>query len=189
MSEPLRTFIAVNMELPPALRTIVRQFGELGRAVKAVDSEATHITLKFLGDTPQDLLADVGRIVETVAGGYPPVDLELKGIGVFPHWGRPQVVWAGIVPSEPLVEMAGRLENELEPLGFARERRAYHPHLTLARIKAKPPAELKDIAEAHPTTAFGSQTIDRVIWYLSELRKTGPLYTPLCTSQLQGQAG
>jgi 2'-5' RNA ligase len=66
-------------------------------------------------------------------------------------------------------------------LGFPRERRAYHPHLTLARIKAKPPAELQEIAEAHKSTPFGRQTIDRVIWYQSELQSTGPVYTSIAT--------
>jgi 2'-5' RNA ligase len=181
MSERLRTFIAVKISLPPALRTILRRFREMGRAVKAVDSETAHLTLKFLGDTPTQVLADVGNIVESVAGAFEPFDLELAGIGAFPHWGRPQVAWAGVIPTVPLLEMAGRFETELEPLGFPREKRAYHPHLTLARIKAKPPAELKDIAEAHESTDFGGQTIDRVIWYQSELQRTGPIYTPLST--------
>jgi RNA 2',3'-cyclic 3'-phosphodiesterase len=188
MSEPLRTFIAVKVSLPQALRTVLRRFREMGRAVKAVDSDTTHITLKFLGDTPADQLAEVGRIVETVAGDFKSFDLELTGLGAFPHWGRPQVAWVGINPSEPLVEMARRLETELEPLGFRRERRAYHPHLTLARIKARPPAVLQDIAEAHETTSFGTQTIDQVVWYQSELQKTGPIYTPLSTTVLQSPA-
>ena len=184
MSEAIRTFIAVNIAVPSELRALLRQFGEMGRAVKAVDSETMHITLKFLGETPADVLADVGRVVESLAGEFEAFELELKGIGAFPHWSRPQVVWAGVDPAEPLLELARRLETELEPLGFPKERRAFHPHLTLARIKARPPAELKDIAEAHETTSFGRQWIDTVIWYQSELQKTGPIYTPLATVNL-----
>ncbi len=182
MSETFRTFIAVKIELPPALRTILRRLREMGRAVKAVDAEAMHITLKFLGDTPVDLLTDVKHIVESLGQDFAPFDLELTGMGAFPHWGRPQVVWVGISASEPLIKMAERLETELEPLGFPRKRRAFHPHLTLARIKAKPPAELQELAEAHETTGFGRQTINRLIWYQSELQNTGPIYVPLATA-------
>jgi 2'-5' RNA ligase len=185
MSESLRTFIAVKISLPPGLRTILRQLREMGRAVKAVDSEMMHLTLKFLGDTPADVLADVGKIVESLALDFESFELELAGIGAFPDWRRPQVVWAGVTHSEPLLKMANRLQTELELLGFPRERRAFHPHLTLARIKAKPPAELREIAEANETTPFGRQTIDRVIWYQSELRSSGPIYTPISTTMLE----
>jgi 2'-5' RNA ligase len=181
MSECLRTFVAVKISLPPGLRTVLRQLRELGRAVKAVDSEMMHLTLKFLGDKPRPVLADVGQVVESIAKDYESFELELAGVGAFPDWRRPQVVWAGVTHAELLSEMASRLATELEPLGFPRERRAYHPHLTLARIKAKPPAELQEIAEAHKSTPFGRQTIDRVIWYQSELQSTGPVYTSIAT--------
>jgi 2'-5' RNA ligase len=81
--------------------------------------------------------------------------------------------------------MARRLETIVEPLGFPRESRAFHPHLTLARIKAKPPKELKEIADANENQSFGTQTIDRVILYQSDLQKTGPVYTPLATASLE----
>ncbi len=188
MSEHARTFVAVEISLPAELRTILRQFREMGRAVKAADSAAMHITLKFLGDTPMEELAKIAKAVESALGNCEAFELESKGIGAFPHWGRPQVVWAGVVPEEPLVQIADALENTLEPLGFPKERRAYHPHLTLARIKAKPPAELKQIADAHETQSFGTQIIDTAIYYQSELEPTGAVYTPLSTIRFEGGA-
>ena len=185
MGEQARTFVAVEIALPAELRAILRQFGEMGRAVKAVESAAMHITLKFLGDTPREQLAEIADAVESAVGNCEAFELELKGIGAFPHWGRPQVVWAGVSPEEPLLLIAEELEKTLEPLGFPRERRAFHPHLTLARIKAKPPAELKQIADAHETQSFGTQTVDTVIFYQSELQPTGPVYTPLSTITLE----
>ncbi len=185
MTKPVRTFVAVEISLPTELRTVLRQFREMGRAVKAVESAATHITLKFLGDTPMEQLGEIANAIESAAGSREAFELELKGIGAFPHWGRPQVVWAGVSPEQPLVQLAKQLEEALEPLGYPRERRAFHPHLTLARIKAKPPAELKEIADAHETESFGSQIIDTVIYYQSELKPTGPIYTPLSTMLLQ----
>lgn len=183
MTETLRTFIAIEISLPEDLRALLQKLRSMGPAVKTVDADSTHVTLKFLGDTPGDLLPDVGKILETVAGEQSAFDLELTGVGAFPHWWRPQVVWVGLSPREPLQKLAERLESELEPLGFAREQRSFHPHLTLARIKAKPPKELKELADAHETTSFGSQGIDRMILYQSVLQKSGPIYTPLATVQ------
>ncbi len=184
MPETLRTFIAIEISMPPSLRKLLEQIRDMG-LVKVVDSASAHVTLKFLGDTPIELLPDVIKAMASVAGGFEAFDVELAGTGAFPHWGRPQVVWAGISPKDPLQKMAARLEDVLEPLSFPKEGRAYHPHLTLARIKAKPPRELKELAKAYETTSFGTQSIDRVILYQSELQKGGPVYTPLATTLLE----
>lgn len=186
MPEMLRTFIAIEISLPPTLQSIVIELREMGSALKVVDTDSTHITLKFLGDTPVEVLPQIGKVMESVANGLQAFDVELNGIGAFPHWGRPTVVWAGVSPKEPLQHMADRLEAELEPFGFPKESRAYHPHLTLARIKTKPPRELKPLAEIHETTSFGRQTINHIILYESVLQKSGPIYTPLASVPLVG---
>lgn len=186
MPELLRTFIALEISLPPSLQEILQQLREMGSALKVVNSESVHVTLKFLGETPIETLPEIGKVMESVAGGQEAFDLELIGLGAFPHWGRPRVAWAGITPKEPLQHIAKRLETDLEPLGFPREGRAYNPHLTLARIKAKPPRELKQLAETHESTSFGKQTVDRVILYQSVLEKSGPIYTPLATAAFRG---
>lgn len=185
MSQTIRTFIAAPIILPDPLRSILRRLREMGRAVKAVDPENPHITVKFLGDTSPEHVSEVTERFEAVLGGVDAFEIELAGIGAFPHWKRPMVTWAGAIDAEPLTEIANRLENELEPLGFPKERRAYHPHLTLARIKAKPPPELHEIAQAHETTSFGQQKIDRLVLFQSELQKTGAVYTLLKTVTLQ----
>jgi 2'-5' RNA ligase len=159
----------------------------MGSAVKVVDLESTHVTLKFLGDTPIASVPEIAKRMATVANELDAFELELMGTGAFPHWGRPQVVWVGLSPKEALQNLAARLENDLEPLGFPKESRAYHPHLTLARIKARPPKDLKSLADEYEKTSFGTQTIDRVILYQSVLQKRGPIYTPLATVPFGGK--
>ncbi len=185
--KPVRTFVAATIVLPPALRTILRELREMGRAVKAVNSESLHITLKFLGDIKPDQLPEVQTLLETAAERVPTFALELVGIGAFPHWDRPQVVWVGTDFPDPLLELARQLEQDLEPLGFPKEKRAYHPHLTLARIKAKPPTELKELADAHETESFGRQPIEQVVLYQSDLTPAGSVYTPMLTVSLPEQ--
>lgn len=184
MSHPIRTFVALPIPLSEPLKDIVREFQKMGRALKPVNAECTHLTLKFLGETPTAQIPEITKIVERVAVDARAWELELVGLGAFPHWGRPSVVWAGVHPTEPLTEIAKELESQFEPLGFPPEKRAFHPHLTLARIKAKPPTLLKAIADANENESFGTQTIDRVILYQSELQPSGPIYTPLHTATL-----
>jgi 2'-5' RNA ligase len=184
MPESLRTFIAIEIPLPPSLQKLLEELRDMGPALKLVDTESTHITLKFLGDTPIESVPEICKTLDVVAGEAEAFALELVGTGAFPHWGRPQVVWIGVSPKAPLEKLAARLESELEPMGFPKENRAYNPHLTLARIKTKPPKELKPLADGHGTTSFGRQTIDRVILYQSVLQKSGPVYTPLATVPL-----
>lgn len=185
MTESLRTFIAVEITLPLNLRMLVENIREMGQGVKVVASASTHITLKFLGDTPVESLPSLTKILQSVAGEFPGFDVDLVGIGAFPHWRRPQVIWVGVQPELSLKNIADRLETELDKLGFPKERRDYEPHLTLARIKAKPPKELKELASRYEGTHFGTQSIDRIIFYQSELQPTGPVYTPLATILLK----
>jgi 2'-5' RNA ligase len=180
----LRTFIAVPVTAGPALRSVIARLGGLGRAIKAVDPDQLHLTLKFLGDTAAEQVpAIAAEIREAVAGGAC-FDLTLSGIGVFPHARRPTVVWAGVVNADPLIALAGELEQRLERLGFAREGRAYQPHLTLARIRSRPPADLGDLLAREDQTGFGTAAIESVVFYQSELRSDGPAYTPLETVEL-----
>jgi 2'-5' RNA ligase len=78
----------------------------------------------------------------------------------------------------------GALEKSLEPLGFAREGRAFHPHVTLARIRSRPPAELGALLREQAAREFGSVTIDAVELIQSELGPRGSRYTTLATARL-----
>ncbi len=142
--------------------------------------------MKFLGDTDPHLLGEIGTVVQQVAADVPPFEVELAGLGVFPHVDRPTVVWAGFRGPgvESLCKLAEDLETDLEALGFPRERRKFEPHLTLARIKARPPRDLAELLAKHKETPFGTVTVDALVHFQSELRPEGPLYTPLATAKL-----
>ena len=184
MASPIRTFIAVKIPATDALKETVSQLGAMGRAVKVVAVDRLHVTLKFLGDTDPDLVGEIGGIVQSASVGKSPFKLRLHGLGAFPHLGRPSVVWAGLENAETLALMAETLEEKLKPLGFAPERREFQPHLTLARIKAKPPEELKALVAQHESTEFGDATVRSVEFIQSELQPDGPRYTVLTSAAL-----
>ncbi|MEX0700916.1 MAG: RNA 2',3'-cyclic phosphodiesterase [Planctomycetales bacterium] len=183
MSE-VRAFIAVSMRVTPPLRKIVAELGRMGKALRAPDSEHLHVTLKFLGDTPLELIPEIARTVESSAAAEPSFIARLVGLGAFPHADRPSVIWAGLPDAEPLVRLAASIEMRLEALGFAKEPRAFHPHLTLARVKFKPPPELGKLLAQHPGTDFGVAPVSAVELFQSELGPSGSKYTVLATAPL-----
>jgi RNA 2',3'-cyclic 3'-phosphodiesterase len=184
MSRRIRAFIAVKIEATPPLRKVLAELGTLGRAVRPVGADGLHVTLKFLGDTDLNLIPDVARTVEAVTSGVAAFEVRFVGLGAFPRRDRPSVVWAALQHAEPLCAMADQLDLRLSGLGFAAENRRFVSHLTLARVKARPPAELDEIIERHAATDFGMAAIDAVELLQSELTPAGPIYTTLATVPL-----
>lgn len=180
----LRTFIGVKIAATPALTDVLSELSTMGRALRPVAVENLHVTLKFLGETDQDLVTPIGQVVIDVAAGHAAINAELQGLGVFPHLRRPSVVWAGLAHAEGLAALAAELESRLEPLGFAPEQRTFQPHLTLARVKSKPPPQLAEFVEAFEKTSFGAATIGAVSLFQSELGPQGARYTALQTAEL-----
>ncbi len=153
--------------------------------VSAVSPDNLHVTLKFLGNTPAESRDTIqNQIAESVIGQSPFV-LRVAGLGAFPHIDQPSVVWAGLCDVEPLVSLAQRLEAALESLGFARESRPFHPHLTLARVKGRPPCELFELLRQHANTNFGSVEIQAVEFIRSDRERDGARYSTLLSCELR----
>ena len=188
MSETIRSFIA--FELP---ENIISSIGKLQKQIKChgldarwVRPENIHLTLKFLGDiTKTDMESAGGTIIET-AKGYAPIFLSAKGIGIFPNIKRPRVIWAGIAGQiSTLVGLQRELDENLESIGFAKEKRLFKGHLTLGRIKKKIP--LKRLSDAiKKFEEFESEifTADQIILFKSVLKPSGPVYTKLLIANL-----
>lgn len=186
MADTLRAFVAVQLSAPPPLVAVLSQLRQLGRAVKAMAAENLHVTLKFLGDTDSERIPEIKQLLQESVAGQPEFVVRLRGLGAFPHAGRPSVIWAGLLDAEPLERMASELETRLEPLGYPAEARRFQPHLTLARVKAAPPGELQSILLHHTTTDFGSAVICKVELIESELHPSGSRYRIWHTEPLTG---
>jgi len=131
----VRAFVALN--LPPGVREALwaatAPLRDLGLPVKWVRGDGIHLTLKFLGEVEDtrepELVAALGR----AAQGARALPLAVGGLGVFPDFRRLRVVWAGIAPEPGLELLQHRVEQEIAPLGFPTEARAFRPHVTLGR--------------------------------------------------------
>ncbi len=106
-----------------------------------VDVEGLHLTLRFLGPTPDDRVPDLASAIAAAARGVAPFRIELGGGGAFPSSARPRVMWLGLRAGEPeLAALLARLQAELARLGWEPDDRPFQAHLTLARTDGVPGA-------------------------------------------------
>jgi len=193
--EIYRTFIAI--ELPPDIRhRITEHIVQLRTAfpqVRASWSRAhnLHLTLKFLGDIPVSRIPSLSDACDEAARQIAPFELLVKGSGTFPPHGKPKVLWIGIEDAaassggcNSLLSLHAALEDRCAAAGLAREPRAYHPHLTIARLR-----EAKDsrpLAEQHKQIDFAPQTfaVTEIVLFRSELSSQGSKHTVLARHTL-----
>ncbi len=177
----MRLFVA--LELSDAVRAAVLNLVDLLQRARAdarwMRPEGMHLTLKFIGEVPEEELAPIRQALSTVRSAKP-VAMEFRGLGYFPNDRRPRVLWVGSEASENLAELAAQMEAALEPLGIARENRPFVPHLTLGRFKSSQRLEhlQKEIA-ALPSTEFGQVETGEFLLFQSKLSPKGAEYTKL----------
>lgn len=194
----MRAFIAV--ELPAALHKELRALQDrlaavldaagTARAVRWTPPSSIHLTLRFLGETngaQADLLA---RGLERIAAGQRPFDLRLAGMGCFPNFRRPNVVWAGVAGEvDRLLRVQTPVEELARQAGFAPETRPFSPHLTLGRTRRDAlPAQLAQAGAALQAAASlpalqqwaAALPVREIVLMESELLPSGAVYTPRC---------
>ena len=137
-----RLFIAVPLpdDAVEAVRSIVDQvraepLPEGARDVRWVRLDGLHLTLRFLGPTPEDRIEPTQDALQAAAAAAAgPIDIELGGAGTFPPEGRPRALWIGITQgAEALGRLARELDMGLGAAGWPSDHRPFRPHLTLAR--------------------------------------------------------
>jgi len=180
----LRLFIAVPIPGPikAELAAASKIITDANPHVRAVSLQGIHLTLKFLGDTPEQKIPDIRRAMEAVAAEIEqPIRLSCAGVGAFPKPDQPRVLWAGLEgDTKPLIQLARRLDRKLSGVGFSPEKRVFHPHLTLGRIKApKMLGALRKAMDSLAERPYGDFTAEALVLYRSELKPTGAVYTSI----------
>lgn len=182
--ERWRIFCAIELPLPTRLRLLSHIDKLKTRAPQAQASWSResniHLTLKFLGETPQSLVEKFDSAISRAVRGISPFSLLIAGSGVFPRLRDPRVLWVGISdPEGRLATLHSRIEAESEQEGFAREARQFHPHLTLARLRTREGA--RDLARAHEEFQFVPEeiTVKEVLLIRSELSSAGSKYSTI----------
>jgi len=170
---PLRLFVAIW--LPEEGQKALAQWIEAMdvRGTKPVRKGQFHITLLFLGDVEKEQVSAVSQVLEKAASSVPPFTLEISGTGGFPVPTAARV-WFFTLTSPPpeVYRLAHAVREGLAPLGF-RDRKAFHPHITFARIRGKP----RPVPEHPGGTCRWS--VKEIALVQSVLGPEGPRYTLL----------
>jgi 2'-5' RNA ligase len=190
MKKKLRLFIAVP--IPDAVTRFLKStrtaLDQAGLNIRWVPVENIHLTLKFLGDMDAARVDAVAERIDAAAGANGPFELIAGGVGGFPNLRSFRVLWVGVDDDTRQLEMLQRdVESELETLGIKKERRRFHPHLTLARTRQRMDGGQFGLLDAS-RAQHGSEPfrVDRICLFASVLKPGGAEYARLHTSYLAG---
>ena len=186
----MRCFIAIDID--EATRSRIEDLQEqLQREaqlrefdVKWVVPKSIHLTLKFLGEVRDSEIAEVCRIVADTAGDHERFAVEAANVGSF---GRPpRVVWVGINESGDLAKLQTDLDERLADAGWPTDRKQYHGHLTLCRVKNTHAGKvLGDVLRRQEPVSVGTIFVDSLCVYSSDLTPTGAVYALVSRSSIK----
>jgi len=191
----LRLFVAV--ELPPEVRRALVVAMDMLRnaartdALRWVRIDGVHLTLEFLGAVEESRADAISAALRAGVRGLAPFDMTLLGLGSFGGRGQMRVVWLGVGgDGGALADLADRVADSLEPLGFERDERGFNGHLTLARVRDDtPPAvreRLHDLVMRFNAPEFPWFRVERISLMQSTLTPGGSIYRSLATYPLEG---
>ncbi len=182
----LRTFI--GLEFPQEIKESFRRFLKDTPAcapgtVKWVEPENFHLTLQFLGPTPEEKIPALREALHAALAHASGFEMTLESLGAFPSWDKPNVVWMGLSRgAEELGALAGKIKTALQPFGFEPENRPFEAHATLGRVKNPHSRDwkmLKAALDQSRQVQFGHCRAKVLTWLESSLTPQGPVYKVL----------
>jgi len=186
----MRCFIAVSLpdNIHQELSQIQSQLKEIGADVKWVEPGNIHLTLKFLGEVEQTKIKIISQQLTELIGKFSAFEIVLGKLGAFPTLLNPRVIWIGISKNEDKINnIQKEVEEILQPLGFEKEARSFHSHLTLGRVRSKKNIQkFTGKLESFPLPQFKPVKIDKIILFQSILKPGGAEYTVIDKFGLKG---
>lgn len=194
MKTLIRSFIAIPLpvEIQSKLEEFTRTTNVTQRnGFRPVKSCNIHLTLKFLGDATPEQIQSVRAYLEDIVQVQNPFCITFEGIGAFPNWYQPRVIWVGIQAPSVLERLFNIIDQSTVKLGFPSEGRKFSPHLTLARVNssmADPQFSrvIQTLKSLAPEPKFGEMTASHIHLYKSDLQPGGPVYSVLSNHPFQG---
>lgn len=189
----MRLFVALDID--DSIRERIVRFLEgvhpFAPGARWVKPESMHVTLKFIGEQPDDALDSIKQALSPIQALT--INIDFQGYGFFPTPKSARVFWVGMNAGPELATLAAAVDKNLSALGIAKEDRPFSPHLTLARgaggsgsprrNKHDRPNQVFQILQSRlatlPTPEFGTMTSREFFLYQSQLSPKGSKYTKL----------
>jgi len=168
----IRLFVAIP--LPDMVRTQLSLLQSGLQGARWITPENIHLTLRFIGEVPNDLAADIDlALADISAPGFP---LQLGGIGNFGRGRHPHALWVGVTPSKPLMHLQAKIESALVRAGLEPETRKFSAHITIARLRDVRQRRVEEWATAHGAFRSAPFDVDRFVLFSSFLKSAGAVY-------------
>src|SRR3954463_2287279 len=159
----VRLFLAINLapEVRHAIVEATAPLRAIAPALAWVREPQLHLTVKFLGQQLEDMATSVAHALRSVGERNRSIDVEVGGIGAFPNFRRPRVVWIGVTPDPKLELLHHDVESVCESLGLPVEGKPFRPHVTLARVKPRSAdvRTLRELSRAAPEVDYVEEVI------------------------------
>ena len=163
-----------GLELPPELKKRLIKVRSAVDGAKWQRPEQLHITLLFLGPVDEnrvEAVTDAACDLSTES-----FSLDVTGVGCFGQPQRPKNLWAGVKPEEPIAALHQTLGQRMETLGFKVERRAFRPHVTLARFKRQA-GSVEALMSEYGDSPFGQFHVAEFVLFESTPDPAGSVYS------------
>lgn len=143
-------------------------------------AEKLHLTVKFFGDIDETQLESLVKAIKDTASRISSFRLQISGTGVFPSSGKARILWLGLKDETgSLQRLHELLQTRCEQIGFAKEKKTFNPHLTIARLRE--PSKSAELVNFHTKGKFTSPSfkVNELIVFQSRLHSNGSEYTPI----------
>jgi 2'-5' RNA ligase len=174
-----RLFVAVRP--PDPIRELLLDAMDDSADFRWQDDEQLHLTLRFIGEVDRPLAEDVANALSRIASDS--FDLRVSGVGRFEQRNS-GALWASVEPKAPVAALAAKVERACQSAGLEPERRAFHPHITLARWKGRRPHEVQDFLERRGALSSPPFAVAEFALFESRLSRHGAHYEQVATYPL-----
>ena len=175
-----RLFVAVRP--PEPVRDLLRDAMDDSADFRWQSDEQLHLTLRFIGEVDRPLADDLAAALSRIRAEQ--FQLRVKGVGRFEQRSA-GALWAAVEPKEPVAALAAKVERVCQQAGLEPERRAFHPHITLARWKGRRSREVADYLQRNRGLVSDPFDVDRFVLFESRLSRHGAHYEEAASYALE----
>ena len=181
-----RISVATANALGGAAETLARRARDAGVDLRWIPPMSYHVTLRFLGWTRAEAIGAVRDALDAAAAGIAPLSFRTARLGAFASLERATVLWAGVEAPGSLADLARRVEAACVHLGYPGERRPFHPHVTLGRLRE--PRAVREVVLPLAEQMFGDTALDAITLFESETKSSGSVYRELHKIRLESRS-
>jgi 2'-5' RNA ligase len=169
---------------PPAIRALLAATNGGVAHARWQDDDQIHLTVRYIGEVERPVAEEVALALGQIRAPAPTVTL--AGVGAFGKHGRIDALWAGVAPHDTLAALHRKVDQALVRIGLDPERRAYLPHVTLARLPRSAGVDpaIEQWRARHAALSSDPFNLDALILYESRLGRDGASYDAIARYRL-----